>query len=181
MPDAIVTLKSDHKEAERLFKQFEKLGEGALKSRRSVVDAIISALSQHAAIEEQVFYPAVRQALPEVESDVLEGLEEHHVAKWLLSELQDLEPDSERFTAKTTVLIESVRHHMKEEETELFPAVRAALGRTRLKEIGEELERARKIAPSSPHPKAPDAPPANLVVGAGAGLTDRARKVFGRT
>ncbi len=180
MPDAIVLLKADHKEAERLFKRFESLGPGARKSKRVLVDEIIVELSRHAAVEEQVFYPAIREALPAIDDDVLEGLEEHHIVKWTLSELQDLSPDEERFDAKVTVLIESVRHHVKEEETEMFPAVRAALGRKRLLEIGTQLEQAKKVVPSRPHPKAPDTPPGNLVVGNGAGLAERARKAFSR-
>ncbi len=178
MPDAIVVLKTDHKDAERLFKQYEKLGDRATKTKRTVVDQIIAALSVHAAIEEQVFYPAIREAIPDIDSDVLEGLEEHHIVKWTLSELQDLSPDDERFDAKVTVLLESVRHHVEEEETSMFPAVRAALGRKKLAEIGETLERARKTAPTRPTPTAPDTPPGNLVTSAGSSWVDKARQAI---
>ena len=126
VPDAIVLLKSDHKEVEKLFKQFEKLGDGAAVTKRKVVDQIIEALSTHAAIEEQHFYPAVRQQASDIEDTVLEGLEEHHIVKWTLSELQDLPVDHERFDAKVTVLIESVRHHVEEEEGEMFPKAKKA-------------------------------------------------------
>ena len=174
--DAITLLKNDHKTVKGLFAKFDKLGDRATKSKRDVVDKIIEELSIHAAVEEQVLYPAVRAALPDVEDDILESLEEHHVVKWTLSELESLSPDHERFTAKVTVLKESVEHHIEEEEDEWFPKVREALGRKALQEMGEAMEKAKKAAPTRPHPRQPDTPPGNLVTGAVAGLADQARK-----
>ena len=176
MPDAITLLKADHKSVEALFKRFEKAGDDAHKTKRQIVDKIIEELSVHAAIEEQVFYPAVREAVPDADDEVLEGLEEHHVAKWTLSELEGMDPEHERFKAKVTVLIESVRHHVEEEEAEMFPKVRQALGRKALTEIGDAMEQARKVAPTRPHPRQPDEPPGNLVAGPAAAALDRARK-----
>ena len=178
--DGITLLKQDHKTVERLFKRFEKAGPNAHKAKREVVDRIIEELAVHAAIEEQVFYPAVREAVPDAEDTVLEGLEEHHIVKWTLSELDGMAPDHERFDAKVTVLIESVRHHV-EEEGEMFPQVRKALGRKRLGEIGEAMEKAKKTAPTRPHPRAPDTPPGNVVAGAAAGVVDKARTAGKRT
>jgi hemerythrin superfamily protein len=176
MTDAIVLLKNDHKTVEKLFKQFEGLGDGATKSKRKVVDQIIEELSVHAAIEEQHFYPTVREQLPEIKDEVLEGLEEHHIVKWTLDELKDLDPEHERFDAKVTVLIESVRHHVEEEEELMFPQVRKGMGRKALQELGEVLEKAKTIAPSQPHPKAPDEPPANLLAAPVAAATDTATR-----
>jgi hemerythrin-like domain-containing protein len=176
-------LKRDHRDVEQLFKTFEGLGSGALKRRRAVVDKMIAALSRHAAIEELMFYPRVRREVAEAEDVVLESLEEHHIVKWTLSELEDLPADDERFTAKVTVLIESVRHHVKEEEQELFPKVRKALGRKELAELGDELAAAEKTAPTHPHPRLPDTPPGNVVadtlvapLDAAAGLASAAAK-----
>ncbi len=175
--DAITLLKQDHRTVEKLFKSYEKTGDKAHKSRRDLVDQIIEELSIHAAIEEQVFYPRVRQEVPDAEDTVLEGLEEHHIVKWTLSELETLEPSDERFHPKVTVLMESVRHHVEEEESEMFPEVRKAMGRKALQQVGDQLETAKKAAPTRPHPKAPDEPPGNLVAGAVSGAADRARKV----
>jgi hemerythrin superfamily protein len=182
VPDAIVLLKDDHKAVERLFKQFEKLvrDEAAPSRKRTVVDEIIEALAVHAAIEEQHFYPAVRDRCEELDDTVLEGLEEHHVVKWTLSELVDMDPSHERFDAKVTVLIESVRHHVEEEESEMFPLVREAMGRTALRDLGDVLVAAKPLAPTKPHPKAPDEPPANLVTGAGAAAADKVIDLTGR-
>ena len=173
--DAITLLKQDHKTVNGLFRKYEKLGDEAYVSKREVVDQIIEELSVHAVIEEQVFYPAVKGISDDLKDHVLESLEEHHVVKWLLDELVSLDADAERFNAKVTVLIENVRHHVEEEETEFFPLVRESLGRKVLGEIGELLEQSKATAPKRPHPKAPDEPPGNVVAGLVAGVVDRAR------
>jgi len=173
--DAITLLVKDHQTVEALFEKFEQTGPRAMKARKTLADRIVHELSVHAAIEEQVLYPAIRESLPEVEDDVLEALEEHHVAKWVLSEIDSMSPEHERFQAKVTVLIENVRHHVEEEEEELFPKVRKALSADQLEEIGEALAGAKKLAPSRPHPKAPDTPPGNIAAGTGAALLDKAR------
>src|ERR1700730_4091838 len=138
--DAITLLKNDHRAVEKLFKAFTRTGERAEKTKAELVAAMVAELSVHAAIEEQIFYPAIRSEVPDTEDEVLESLEEHHIVKWVLSELEDLGPDDERCDAKVTVLIENVRHHVEEEESELFPTVRQALGRKRLGEIGDAME-----------------------------------------
>ncbi len=171
--DAITLLKKDHDTVEKLFKRFEKTGDRAHVERRKIVDQIIEELSKHAAIEEQIFYPVTRATVDDVDDDVLEGLEEHHVVKWLLDELEHMDPADERFKAKVTVLIENVRHHVQEEEDDYFPKVRSELGRNDLSDLGDAMEEAKKTAPTHPHPKAPDTPPDNVVAGAAAGVVDR--------
>jgi hemerythrin superfamily protein len=164
---------TDHKTVEALFKQFEGFGEKAKHQKKRIVSRIITELAVHAAIEEQVLYPAARKAVPDEEKHVLEALEEHHIVKWTLSELEKMGPDDERFDAKVAVLIESIRHHVEEEEGELFPKIQEALDKTELEALGASLEAAKKVAPTHPHPRAPDTPPGNVVAGLGAGLVDR--------
>ena len=176
--DAITLLKQDHKTVEKLFKQFEKSIRPA--EQRKLAQKVIRELSVHAAIEEMVFYPAVRGRVPKTEDTVLESLEEHHVVKWVLSELEDMAPDHERFKAKMTVLIESVRHHVKEEESELFPDVRKEIRRKELADLGSALEKAKKTAPTRPHPRGPDTPPGNLVAGPAAAAVDTASGAVGK-
>ena len=171
--DAITLLKQDHQTVEKLFKRFEKTGDRAFVERRTLVDQMIEELSRHAAIEEQLFYPVSRETVDDVEDDVLESLEEHHVVKWLLSELETLPAEDERFKAKVTVLIENVRHHVEEEENEYFPKVREALGRKDMTELGDAMVEAKETAPTHPHPRSPDTPPGNLVAGPTAGVVDR--------
>ena len=106
--DAIAVLKRDHEEVERLFRQFEKLTDRAHRSKQKIVMKIIRELAIHAAVEEMLFYPAVRtaalkanvRALKEAADTVLESLEEHHVVKWTLSELEKMKPEDERYDAK---------------------------------------------------------------------------------
>ena len=148
--DAIVILKDDHKEIRRLFREFEASGDKALKKKAKIVGQIIEQLTVHTYIENEVMYPEVRALLPDLEEDVLESYEEHHVADVLCMELSGMPADAERFDAKTTVLIENVTHHIEEEEQEWFPKVRAGLGRKQLQELGTRLEEARKKAPRTP-------------------------------
>ena len=148
--DAIVLLKDEHKLIKKAFRDFEKSGESAHAAKGKAVKRIIELLTVHTYIENEVMYPRVRELLPEVEDDVLESYEEHHVADVLVMELAMMKPDDERFTAKTTVLIENVEHHIEEEEEEWFPKVRSGLGRKTLQEIGEEMVQARKKAPTKP-------------------------------
>jgi iron-sulfur cluster repair protein YtfE (RIC family) len=138
---------------------------------------MIAALSQHAAIEEAVLYPSARNEVADAEDDVLEALEEHHVVKWQLQELLGLAPTDERFNAKVTVLTENVRHHVREEESELFPLLRARLGRKRLLELGQALDAAKRVAPLRPHPRQPDNPPENVIPVAVSGVIDKAREL----
>ena len=148
--DAIVLLKDEHKLIKKAFRDFEKAGENAHAARGKAVDRIIELLTAHTYIENEVMYPRVRELLPEVEDDVLESYEEHHVADVLVVELSTMKPTDERFQAKTTVLIENVEHHIDEEEQEWFPKVREGLGRKKLQAIGAEMEQARAKAPTRP-------------------------------
>jgi hemerythrin superfamily protein len=148
--DAIVVLKADHREIKKLFADFQKAGDGAEKTKQRLVDKMIELLTVHTYIENEVMYPRVRELLPELEDDVLESYEEHHVADVLVMELANMKASDERFTAKATVLIENVTHHIDEEEQEWFPQVRDGLGRKALQQIGEEMLAAKERAPRRP-------------------------------
>jgi hemerythrin superfamily protein len=174
--NALTLLKQDHNNVDALFTRFEQLGQDDAAEKREVVDKIIEHLAVHAAIEEQVFYPAVREQVEGSNDIVLEALEEHHVAKLTLSELEKMAPTDERFDAKVRVLIESVRHHATEEEEELFPKVRDALTNEQLNDIGEALDKAKETAPTRPHPFQPDVPPLNVLLGLPVAMLDRAIK-----
>ncbi|MDQ2852539.1 MAG: hemerythrin domain-containing protein, partial [Actinomycetota bacterium] len=148
--DAIVLLKEEHQQIRKLFRQFQDAGPNATKTKGDLVAKIIEALTVHTYIENECMYPRVRELLPDLEQDVLESYEEHHVADVLVTELFAMDPSDERFDAKTTVLIENVRHHMDEEEDEWFPKVRAGLGRKALQDIGAHLIELKEKAPRSP-------------------------------
>lgn len=133
-------LKQQHREVAALFKS-------ALKSddpdeQMDLAEEIIDKLTLHAALEEEIFYPAVREAIGtrRGEQDVLEAYEEHHVMKLLMEELPNADPAAENFDAKLTVLKEIVQHHVEEEEEEMFPAAEKKLGKARLEELAEAME-----------------------------------------
>jgi hemerythrin-like domain-containing protein len=148
--DAIVLLKEDHKEIRKLFREFEEAGENATKAKSDIVARILEALTVHTYIENEGMYPSVRKLLPDVEDDVLESYEEHHVADVLCMELAAMSAGDERFDAKVSVLVENVSHHIEEEEQEWFPKVRDGLGRKQLQEIGADMLELRKKAPHRP-------------------------------
>lgn len=148
--DAIVLLREDHKTVEKLFKQFEKTGDEDTDERRRIAGQVIEELTVHAWIEEQIFYPAAREASPDTTDHILESIEEHHAVVWMLSEIKGMDASDERFKAKMSVLMENVRHHVEEEEKEWFPDVRKAMGRNRLTELGEQLEAEKPKAPRDP-------------------------------
>jgi len=148
--DAIVILRNDHKAIKRLFKQFQGAGEDATEKKGEIVQRIIEELTVHTYLENECMYPEVRRLLPDLEDDVLESYEEHHVADVLTAELAVMKPDDERFDAKTTVLVETVTHHIDEEEQDWFPKVREGLGRKQLQELGARMNELREKAPRSP-------------------------------
>ena len=173
--DAITLLKADHRTVDDLFKRFERTGPGSANTRRDLIERVVRELSVHAEIEETVFYPGVRRGAPDLAPVVLAALEEHHVVKWTLSELDGMDPAHERFEAKAFVLIENVRTHVDEEENDFFPLVREHIGRRELAELGDALAAAKRLAPTRPHPRSPDEPPGNVVTGAVSAVLDRAR------
>lgn len=122
--DAVSMLKQDHSKVKQLFQQFEEAED--TQTKKQIAQEAIKELKVHAALEEEVFYPAAREEIDE-EEKIDEAVEEHHVAKLLIAELSKMKPSDERFDAKFTVLAESVKHHIEEEESEMFPEVEGEL------------------------------------------------------
>lgn len=126
-PDAIALLKADHKKVKDLFEDFEDAEEASEKGE--IAQEAMKELRVHSVIEEEIFYPAVRKALEQEEEEVEimdESEEEHRVAKTIIEELSAEEATDEHFEAKFTVLAENIRHHIKEEESEMFKMAREA-------------------------------------------------------
>ncbi|MBV1690347.1 hemerythrin domain-containing protein [Novosphingobium sp. G106] len=132
--DAIKLLKDDHKEVKTYFKQYETLEDDA--ERRALADKICMALTVHATVEEEIFYPAVREAIDD--DDLLDEAEvEHASAKQLIAEIQAMDVNDRLFDAKVTVLGEYIDHHVEEEETEMFPETRES--NLDLKALGAQM------------------------------------------
>ncbi len=176
--DAIAVLKKDHADVERMFVRFEKVRNAA--ERRRLAERIVRELSIHAAIEEQLVYPRLRGRLDGSEGSVLLALEEHHFAKVALAEIDALPEESDRLEPKIRVLADNVRRHVQEEERELLPALKRLLSPSDLVELGDALLAAKRIAPTRPHPAAPDEPPGNVLTTPAAAVYDRSRDALSR-
>ncbi len=119
--DAIALLERDHREVEDYFERYEQAD--AAQTQKQLANKICAALRVHAQIEEELFYPAAREAIRD--NDLLdEATVEHAGAKVLIAEIEAMQPGMPLYDAKVTVLSEQIQHHVKEEENELFPKVR---------------------------------------------------------
>lgn len=136
--DAVALLKADHDEANALFKEFESVkDEARLEEIRELAQQVCAMLTVHAQIEEELFYPAVRDAVEDVDDLLNEAEVEHRSLKDLIERLGEMDASDEMYVANFTVLAEYVKHHVKEEEGELFPKVRKS--DLDLVALGEEL------------------------------------------
>jgi hemerythrin superfamily protein len=148
-PDAIALLKQDHEKVRGLLEQLEKsAGKNAAKAAKLVAQ-IEQELTVHATIEEEIFYPAFRDAVRSKDDKQMyyEALEEHHVVKLVMPEVKEGQNDvGPEFAAKSKVLKELVEHHAGEEEKEMFPKARKVMDRNELRELGDRMaERKRQL------------------------------------
>jgi hemerythrin superfamily protein len=142
--NVIQALMKDHKRVKQIFEEFENLHGGRTAQKKpALVAQICQALTVHAQVEEEVVYPAFKEHRS-MQALISEAQEEHHVAKMLLSELDEIQPEEERYDAKVKVLSEYVLHHVKEEEKEVFPQAQKRLSAKRLEALGEQVEARRK-------------------------------------
>jgi hemerythrin superfamily protein len=147
--DAVALLTEDHKTVDEIFKEFEKLkkNDGSDARKAELVRSACAALAVHAQIEEDLFYPAMYEAV-DAEDELDEAEVEHATIKSLVSQLEEMEPGDELYDATVTVLAEYVRHHVKEEEGEIFP--KAKKSDLDLDALGEQLlERKRTLEAES--------------------------------
>lgn len=144
IPNAIALLKADHRAVEDLFEEYEHARQRNRK--QAIVRQICEELTLHAQLEEEAFYPAAQKALADDKDLVNEAIVEHASLKWLISQIEGMQDDSEMYAAEVTVLKEYVQHHVKEEEKEMFPRLRKtdldldALGQT-LFEAKQQLKK----------------------------------------
>ena len=136
--DAVELLTKQHREVEDLFEQFEKLTDRAKASKKKIADQICNALIMHTTIEEEILYPAVREALKDGDDMVDEAVVEHASAKDLIAQIQEMDPDDELYDAKVKVLSEMIEHHVEEEEKEMFPKTRKL--KLDMEALGQEMK-----------------------------------------
>jgi hemerythrin-like domain-containing protein len=136
--DAVKLLKDDHKKVKDLFRQFEKARTADRKKK--IAEEAMHELEIHAEVEEEIFYPAAKaKADKEGKELVAEAVEEHHVVKMLIGELQAMPEVNEQYEAKFTVLIENVEHHIEEEEKEMLPDAKKTLGKE-TETLGDQMQ-----------------------------------------
>lgn len=173
-PDLIDVLVTDHREVETMFAELET-GAGDPDHRKRLVDVAIAELVRHSVAEEMYLYPTAKRALPDGGPLSEQEIAEHAEAEKLMNRLDGLDATDPEFDPAVARLIEAIRHHVDEEERDLFPRLRQACTQDELLKLGRKVEAAKRIAPTRPHPAAPDRPPFNKLVAPGAGLVDRVR------
>jgi len=173
-PDLISVIITEHRHVERVFTELES-GTGSPEHRRNLADHVIAELVRHSVAEEQFMYPAARKYLENGDQLADHELEEHAEAEEVMKQLEDVPATEPRFDELMRRLIEDIRHHIEDEERDLLPKLQSACSADELRDLGEKVERAKKMAPTRPHPAAPDRPPANLILDTGAGLIDKIR------
>jgi hemerythrin superfamily protein len=172
--DLVTVITRDHREVEAVFVELEGKS-GSAQQRRDLADHMTAELVRHAVAEEMYMYPAIREHLEDGDKLADHELEEHAEVEQLLKDLDGVDAEDPEFNQILTKLIGEVRHHVEEEESEILPRLQAACGNERMHELGEQVQKAKAIAPTRPHPAAPDKPPANKLLAPGAGLVDRLR------
>jgi len=172
--DAITLLTADHRTVERLYDEFRAAG-GDTARRTELRNQIVRELSVHAAIEEEYLYPAVTEAVQGGADLTQHSVEEHQEIKVTLAGVDRMDPADPQLDGALKELLAEVTHHVREEESELFPQLRAALGDHRLAELGEQLERAKATAPTRPHPEIPPNATVEKLTGPAVAAVDRIR------
>jgi len=166
-------LTTDHREVTDLLLQIRTATDSA--TRRDLADTMISELVRHAVAEEMYVYPAMKQHLPDGEAAVEHDVEEHKELERTMKELEAVEPSDPRFDSLLGELETTLADHVADEESDQFPKLRASIPREELVQLGEKVQAAKKLAPTRPHPAAPNAELFHKVVGPGVGLVDRLR------
>jgi hemerythrin superfamily protein len=172
--DVVDVLTADHREVEVLFVELESR-QGTPEHRRHLADVVIAELVRHAIAEEMYVYPTARKALPDGDQIAEHEISEHSDAERTMKDLESLDPSDPRFDELLGHLTSTIRHHVQDEESDLFPRLRAAVAREEMVELAGKVQAAKKSAPTRPHPAAPDRPPANKMLAPGTGLVDRVR------
>ncbi|MFC4148774.1 hemerythrin domain-containing protein [Micromonospora mangrovi] len=172
--DVVDVLMADHREVESIFVELESR-QGTSEHRRQLADVVIAELVRHSVAEEAYVYPTARKTLPDGDQIADHELTEHADAERTMKELESLDPSEPRFDELLSHLTATIRHHVKDEENGLFPRLRAAVAAEELVELAGKVQKAKKAAPTRPHPAAPDHPPANKMLAPGTGLVDRMR------
>jgi len=176
--NVIELLSQDHAEVDALFRQVDQAS--SPEQIEELSKQIVRELSVHAAVEEQFVYPTLRAKVDDGSDLADEAIDEHQEAKRLLADLEKQEAGTAEHTATMERLIDAIRHHVEEEEGEVFPALQAAVGASTLDALGTVVQEAKKLVPTHPHPLVPGTATAQLVAGPWASMVDRVRDLVSK-
>lgn len=177
--DVVDVLAADHREFLALVTEIRASSDPA--AQRELADTLIAELVRHAVAEEMWVYPAMKEHLPDGEAKVEHDTQEHKELEVLMKELEGHAPEDAEFTSCVARMEEVLRDHISDEEQEQFPELRARIPRDELLSMARRVEKAKRVAPTRPHPNAPNSELFHKTVGPGAGMVDRLRdKLFGR-
>ena len=137
--DAVTMLKDDHDKVKKILSDLDSTTERGVKTRQELFAKVQQELEVHETIEEEIFYPALKEH-PKMKDLVLEAYEEHHVVDTVMAEIRNVPFDDETWGAKLTVMKENVEHHIEEEEDEMFPQARQVFSKDELVELGERMQ-----------------------------------------
>lgn len=173
--DVIKLLENDHSDVSEKFRRFNIADKAETKDE--IAKEIVHDLSVHAAIEELFFYPLVRLKLDGETAD--HAIEEHAEVKRLLADVEKSEAGSAAHQSAMDQIIESVRHHIEEEETDVFSEIQEKTDSATLERLGSMMETAKKTVPTHPHPLVPGTATAQLMAGPWAAIVDKVRDALG--
>jgi hemerythrin superfamily protein len=171
--DLIDDILEDHREVEEIFREIDKSDD--LDTRRALVEHVITELVRHSVAEEEYLYPTARKVLPDGDKLADHELKEHAEAEETMKKIEKIDTKEPEFDELVGKLMEEIHHHVEDEEKDLLPKLRDACDAAELIKLGEKFQNAKKMAPTRPHPMAPDQPPANKILAPGAALIDRMR------
>jgi len=175
-PDVVDVLTADHRDVTALIGEVWTIRDPMM--RRDLADTAISELVRHAVAEEMYVYPAMRKHLPDGDKAVEHDTEEHKELEQAMKDLEGLEVTEPRFDQTLRRLETMLADHIQDEESEQFPELRRQVPREELVEMAGKVERAKKLAPTRPHPNAPNSELFHKIAGPGVGLVDRLRDLI---
>ena len=171
--DVTQILTQDHQDMIDLIGQIE--GTPDVDRRRDLADTVIAEVMRHAVAEEMYVYPAIEEHVPNGAEEVRHDKEEHDEIVQVMKGMEDVEASDPKFMELVRHLEELIRHHAKDEEGDQFPKLRAHLPPEKLIDIGRQVQKAKELAPTRPHPSAPHSELFHKMVGPGVGMIDRLR------
>lgn len=180
--DALTFLRADHESVLGMIESLERgrgTSEAEVRNRGHLATSLVIAASQHEAVEEQFFWPAVRKTLPEGDELADHGLEQEESGKELLQQIEDSEAGSPEFEQALTDFLAAMREHIDYEQNQVWPRFAAVEPPQDMADLGDRMAAAKEKAPTRPHPKTPSGPGAQKTAGLAAAATDKVRDLAG--